>query len=62
MEKIIKNRFYVYHKDTNDISKFESKEDFVLWLQNSADWTCQTYATSMKDLRKFVFDTYSVKI
>ena len=58
----MKNRFYVYHKDINEITKIETKEEFVNYLNGSADWTCQTYATSMKSLRKLVFDTYGVKI
>ena len=62
MEKIMKNRFYVYHQDINKISKFESKEEFVNYLNSSADWTCQTYATSMKSLRELVHSNSGVKI
>ena len=62
MEKIMKNIFYVYHHDIDKITKFETKEQFVNHLNHSADWTCQTYATSIESLRELVFDTYGVKI
>ena len=62
MEKIMPNRFYVYHHNIKEISKYESKEAFILFLQDSADCECQSYATSMKDLRKQVFAQEGIKI
>tara|TARA_A200000113_G_scaffold26746_1_gene22496 strand:+ start:3394 stop:3570 length:177 start_codon:yes stop_codon:yes gene_type:complete len=56
------NRFYVYHHDINEISKYESNEAFILFLQDSADSECQSYATSMKNLRKIVLERLGIEI
>jgi hypothetical protein len=61
-ESKMPNRFYVYDYNLSEVTKYESIKDFVLWLNNSADCECQSYATSMKNLRKLVPDQDGVKI